>query len=167
MLFSRGLPCCLLVVLLPLGGCGPSLPEGARPTKPVSVTVTYNGNPVEGAIVAFISEESDPVGAYGQTDAQGVAKMKTYVEGDGAVLGKHKVTITKTETEGGTATGQSAESIDPAQSAENYDPAELSPGYVPPTVRYLIPQKYTSADTSGLTAEVTSGSKEFQFDLKD
>lgn len=158
-MLSQRWPGCLLVVLLTLGGCTSSLPEGARPTEPVSVTVTYNGEPVEGAIVTFISDESEPVGAYGRTDARGVAEMKTYVEGDGAVVGAHKVTIAKTETAGG---------ADADQSAENYDPPELSAGYVPPTVKYLIPQKYMSPGTSGLTAEVTeNGPNELQFDLKD
>ena len=158
MLLSRNPSAYLLLVFLTLSGCTSSLPKGARPTEPVSVTVTYNGEPVEGAIVTFISDESGPVGAYGRTDARGVARMKTYVEGDGAVVGAHKVTIAKTETVG----GAHAE-----QSAENYDPPELSAGYVPPTVKYLIPQKYMSPGTSGLSAEVTeNGPNEFQFDLK-
>jgi len=148
----------IVACLLPLG-CGTDLPEDARPTQPVSVTVTYNGQPIEGAIITFVSEESEPVAAYGRTDANGVARMKTYVEGDGAVIGKHKVTIAKTET-----TGEEVAE----QTAENYDPAELNPNYVPPTVKYIIPQKYMAPDTSGLTAEVTeSGPDEIRFDLKD
>ena len=159
MLLSRGMRWCAAVVCLPLVGCGPSLPEGARPTEPVTVTVTYNGQPVEAATVTFISQDADPVAAYGRTDAQGVAQMKTYVEGDGAVPGSHKVTINKTETTGGGS--------ETAENPEQYDPAELSPDYKPPTIKYLVPQKYNSPATSDLTAEVKSGPNAIRFDLKD
>ena len=141
MLLSRGMPLCAIVVCLPLVGCGPSLPAGARPTEPVTVTVTYNGQPVEGATVTFISQDADPVAAYGRTDAQGVAKMKTYVEGDGAVLGKHKVTINKTETTGG-------------GSEMAAEPRGIRPGRIEvPTISprrssILVPQKYNSPATS-------------------
>src|SRR5262245_42413433 len=91
----------VLVVFSFLVGCGGGGgPANRRPTKPVKVTVTYKGQPVADATVTFINKEGEAAPAYGKTDAQGVAKMKTYVEGDGAVLGAHDVTITKTETVG-------------------------------------------------------------------
>jgi hypothetical protein len=158
-MLARSVPWCALILSLSLVGCGPSLPPGARPTHPVSVTVTYNGEAVDGATVTFLSQDGDPVAAYGRTDARGVAQMKTYVEGDGAVLGPHKVLITKTKTTGG---GQ-----DTGQSLEEYDPAELSSDYTPPEVNYLVPQRFGSPATSDLTAEVTSGINEFRFDLED
>src|SRR5690242_612728 len=95
----------ILVVVLLLAGCsGGGGPANRRPTKPVKVTVTYKGKPVADAMVTFVNQEGEAAPAYGKTDAQGVAKMKTYVEGDGAVPGPHKVTITKTETSGGGST---------------------------------------------------------------
>src|SRR3954454_24917599 len=96
-------------------GCSGGGGENHPPTKPVKVTVTYKGQPVADATVTFINQEGDAAPAYGKTDAQGVAKMKTYVEGDGAVPGPHKVTITKTETTGGGSTT-----------------SQSSPDYVPP-----------------------------------
>ena len=137
-----------------LGGCQSSaLPPGAKPTKPVTVTVTYKGAPVEGANVAFIEAGEEPTPSYGLTDAQGVAKMKTsYAEG--AVVGSHQVTITKTVTEGGPIADQDSPNY-------NADPP-------PPVVKNLIPQKYGSKATSGLTAEVkASGPNDFKFDLAD
>lgn len=143
----------IALVLLVAAGCGESgRPAGAKPTKPVKVTVTYKGSPVEGATVSFISETP----AYGRTDGSGVAQMKTYVEGDGAVVGAHAVTITKTETVG------AAPAVD--QDSPEYDPNAAE---APSTVKYLIPQKY-EMKTSGLTAEVKdSGPNEFKFDLTD
>jgi hypothetical protein len=120
------------------------------------VKVTYKGAPVEGALITFVETGDPPAPAFGRTDAQGVAKMKTYVEGDGAVVGRHDVIVSKTETMGGTTADQDSPEYDP-NAAE-----------APTTVKYLIPQKYESKLTSGLTAEVTeSGPNEFKFDLTD
>jgi hypothetical protein len=124
-----------------------------KPTKPVTVTVTYNGSAVEGATVSFIPAEGSDA-AFGLTNAQGIAKMKTYAEEDGAVLGAHKVTISKIITEGGTTADQ--------------DSAEYDPEAAGGTVTYGVPQKYSSLTESDLTAEVTeSGPNEFKFDLTD
>jgi hypothetical protein len=90
---------CLLLLVLP--ACGPKLPPGARPTKKTTVTVTYKGQPVEGAVVTFADQSAEPANANGITDAQGKAVMKTYTEGDGAVVGTHKVYISKSVAEGG------------------------------------------------------------------
>jgi hypothetical protein len=136
-------------------GCGPKLPPGARPTKKVTVTVLYKGAPVEGAAVTFIDQSNaeKPANANGLTDAQGKAKLKTYLDGDGAVVGTHKVVISKMEAVG----GQNVDVDDP-----KYDP-----NAPPPTVKYLIPEKFSRLG-SGLTAEVKdSGANEFTFDLKD
>jgi hypothetical protein len=143
----------LLLFVLFLG-CSDGGPANRRPTKPVKVTVTYKGAPLEGATVTFVNQEGDAVPAVGRTDAQGVAKLKTYVEGDGAVLGAHKVLIDKSESVGG-------------QNAD-YDSPQYNPNAPPPTIKYLIPQKYSNFANSGLTAEVKDvEANEFKFDLKD
>lgn len=151
---SRRLLFCLLVIVFPLVGCGQKLPPGAKPTKPVTVTVTYKGTPVERAVVTFADQSDKPANANGITDAQGKAKMKTYIDGDGAVVGSHKVVITKMEAVG----GQTVDVDDP-----KYDP-----NAPPATVKSHLPQKYSSQATSGLTAEVKEGGPgEFSFDLTD
>ncbi len=150
----------LLVVVVLLAGCsGNAGPANRRPTKPVKVTVTYKGQPVADATVTFINQEGEAAPAYGKTDAHGVAKMKTYVEGDGAVLGPHKVTIMKVESTGG---GSAA-----SQSSPDYvPPAE---GGAPlPKVKNLIPEKYGLLASSPLTAEVKKdGKNEITFELTD
>jgi hypothetical protein len=149
---------CLLLVSLPLAGCGSNAPPGAKPTKPVKVTVTYKGAPVSDADVSFIYQGPDQIYAFGKTDAQGVARLKTYVEGDGAVLGTHKVTIIKVETVG-------------EKPAADQDSPDYAPptGNEPPTkLMHHIPTKYDNPGSSGLTAEVTSsGPNDFKFDLTD
>jgi hypothetical protein len=148
---------CLALGSLIVAGCQSSqLPPNARPTKPVTVTVMYKGAPVEGAGVTFTAE-INPIAAYGMTDKSGKAPLKTYIEGDGAVIGKHKVSVSKMEVTGG---GEA--SID----SPDYDPT--SAGGPPPVPKSLIPMKYASSDTSGLTAEVTeSGPNEITLELAD
>ena len=143
-----------LLVAAVLGGCGSKLPPGARPTKKTTVTVTYKGAPVEGANVTFVNQDGDPAPANGRTGADGKAKMKTYVEEDGAVVGQHKVLIEKSESVGGSNVDQ--------------DSPEYNPNAPPATIKYLLPKKYSDYGNSGLTAEVTeAGPNEFTFDLKD
>ena len=135
-------------------GCGPALPPGSKPTHKTTVTVTYKGAPVEGATVTFLGPEN--TNAVGLTDKDGKAKMKTYVEGDGAVEGQHKVLISKQETVGG--------SPGTSQDSPDYVPPVNVP---PPQVKYLVPQKYEAPGTSGLTADIKSGQNDIPFDLKD
>src|SRR5262245_43236009 len=66
-----------LVISLATLGCGSKLPPGAKPTRKVTVTVTYKGAPVEKAVVTFVNQEGPPT-ANGRTDAQGKVVVKTY-----------------------------------------------------------------------------------------
>jgi hypothetical protein len=143
-----------VVVATILGGCGTKPPAGARPTKKVTVTVTYKGAPVQGAVVTFVPTEGAPAPANGITDAQGKARLRTYLDGDGAVIASHKVTIDKSEAVGGQMVGPEDPTYDP-----NAPPA---------TIKNHLPLKYNNIATSGLTAEVKEGGPaEFSFDLKD
>jgi hypothetical protein len=157
MLRMHGWLFCSLLISSALSGCGPNLPPGAKPTKPVKATFTYKGAAVAGADVMFIYQGNEPISAVGKTDAQGVAKLKTYVEGDGAVLGSHKVTVIKDEIIG------EAKSVD--QNSPDYAPPT---GKEPPTqIKHHVPVKYGSWVTTDLTAEVTSGANDLKFELKD
>jgi hypothetical protein len=145
------------IAVVILVGCNGAA-GGRRPTKPVAVIVTYKGAPVADATITFISQEGEPSAAYGTTDSSGVAKLKTFEEGDGAVLGKQKVTVIKEQIVGEKPVAD--------QDSPEYAPP---PGTTPlPKVKHLIPQKYSGPDTSPLTADVTSsGPNEFKFELTD
>lgn len=152
---------CLLAIglFIVAVGCGQPLPEGAQPTRPITAIVNYNGAPVEGATVTFISQGENPASAVGRTDAQGKAAMRTYNEGDGAVLAKHKVMISKIELPPAAQTA-------PVESDDYVPPG---PGGAPlPVAKNHLPAKYASPTTTDLTVEVTSsGPSEVTFDLKD
>jgi len=138
------LPIALLLVCLVVG-CGPSRPS----TIPVTGTVTLNGTAVEGASV-MLMPEGEGQAATGITDAEGEFSLKTYDPGDGARPGSYKVTVIKKETTGFLA-----------------DQDGLSGGIAPEGVqeKWLTPQKYSSPDTSELTAEVKDGMQPLKLEL--
>jgi len=140
---------CLLLV-----GCGGEIrPPGAKPTVAATVTVTYKGAPVDGATITFVG---DPA-AYGRTDASGKAKMKTYIEGDGAVAGTYQVTVVKVEA---------VVDNSPDVSSKDYVPPDASAPS--PEAKSLIPVKYSLKGTTDLTADVKQGGpNDFKFDLVD
>ena len=146
----------LAVVVTVAAGCSGG--SRGRPTKPVSVTVTYKGAPVADATVTFISQDGEPIAAFGQTDAQGVAKLNTPELGPGAVVGKHKATVIKEQI------------VNPKTSVSQDSPsyAPPSPDVPPPQVKCEVPAKYSAPDTSPLTADVSAGGpNEFKFELTD
>lgn len=135
-------------LLLMAVGCGSSAQlEGRVPVYPVQGTVTFKGNPVEGAVVNFVSKGDNPV-ATGRTDASGKYSLTTYDSGDGAGEGDYVVLVTKVEV--------------PAV------PEKEPTGYPGDKNRskFLLPEKYSNSIQSPLTAEVTKESKKKSFDFE-
>ena len=125
-------------------GCGR---KGDRPaTFPVAGTVSLDGTPLAGARVSF-EAHGVKYWAEGLTDASGRYALMTFEPGDGAVPGVYQVVITKYE--------------DPATVPES---RRERPDYVP---RNLLPARYATSSTSGLSATVTaeSGSEANRFDF--
>ncbi len=140
----------LVVCLVPLVGCGSSLG-----TTPVSGKVMLDGSPIEGAMVIY--KPTDPSGrtASGTTDASGVYKLTTEVNGDGALPGKYQVTVTKYE-------GQDLgipEEVDPDSEAslDAVYGALDKQGADAGKAESLIAERFGKAETSGLEAEVKKG----------
>ncbi|MEZ6057260.1 MAG: hypothetical protein R3C01_11205 [Planctomycetaceae bacterium] len=87
-LSTLALLCSLLAV-----GCG-GAPERPSVAK-VTGTITRGGTPVAHADVVFHPQGTGDIGkaASGKTDATGKFELSTFDANDGAVVGKHKVTI--------------------------------------------------------------------------
>jgi hypothetical protein len=128
-----------IIVCLFLLGCSPS---GDMQTAPVKGKVTYNGQPLPSGTVMFVPTQGPA--ATGEIRPDGSYSLGTYGTSDGAVLGKHKVTITALA-----------------------DMGELLPEAQDPTPPPLVPDKYLSHETSGLEVEVKSGTNEHDFVLTD
>lgn len=147
---------CLLSVAC-LNGCGGAKVDPNRPkTVAVKGTVHYKGQPVEGATVTFMAQTSKEKGATGQTDAKGEFRLMTFAPGDGAMPGNYRVKVSKTE-------------LKPRVSEEQLKKLQTAGQPTPPPIEMeLLPKKYKSESTSGLTAEVKDkGDNSFSFDLTD
>ncbi len=134
-------------------GCGSNQAENASwPARyPVTGTVTYQGNPVEGADVTFMSTDKNSTGT-GKTDSAGKFSMTTYTQNDGVVSGSHMVTIRRVDVVDNTPKD-----------------VDLSAGgkAVPPVITWVVPEKFSVAGKSGLSADVSETAKnDFKFDLK-
>jgi len=128
------------MVLLMTAGCGDDRAE----TVAVTGTVTYRQQPVEGARVMFMAAKGPS--ASGTTDAEGRFELMTFEPGDGAVVGSHKVLISKKEE------------IPDSSGADS--PYKMT--------RDLLPPRYGNPAQSGLTADVQSdGKNDFPFELSD
>lgn len=84
----------MLLLIIFLSGCSGS----EFPLAPVSGTVTFDGEPLEGADVVFAPMESQDVInvgpiSVGQTDASGKFTLATVKGEPGAVVTKHRVSI--------------------------------------------------------------------------
>ncbi len=109
--------------LIPCIGCGPSI-------APVSGRITLDKKPLVNALVSF-QPESDSMnpgpGSQGRTDANGAFTLHLLTKDQkGAILGKHKVSITAYEGD---------------------DAAVPSSGSDMPFRKALVPKKYNAEST--------------------
>jgi hypothetical protein len=105
----------------------------------VEGVVTYQGQPVAKAGVVF-QPASGPY-AMGTTDEEGKFTLNT-ANHSGAVIGEHRVGITKVQTLATQVAG------------------ERMPRY---STKYFLPEKYASPSTSELTATVSKKKRDNQF----
>jgi len=132
----------LAALVAMLTGCSQgttALQDGAAQT---SVTVTMDGNPVEGASVSF-TPIAGGRSATGRTDETGTADMCTTNTGDGVLAGDYLVSVVKTE-------------IDPSTVVEDPQAYYAEHRRPPPSPKKIaiVPEEYGNAKKSGLTATV-------------
>jgi len=116
-------------ILLP--GCGPGeiLPECA----PVTGRVTIDGVPIGSAMITFHPEKGENRGQ-AASDSDGKYTLSTYGSEDGAVVGKHTVTV------------------------ERYIlPMPTQPGGKLPSAKSEVPKKYFTPERSPIKVEVKAG----------
>lgn len=134
-------------------GCGESSGPGRPKLAPVSGVIKFQGKPVANADVTFAGEGS-PRFATARTDAEGKFALTTFDTNDGAVPGKHAITIAASPTG-----GKKPEEMT-AQDMINMGPRN-------PTAEGTLPAKYADPKTSGLSRTVVEGEPNtFTIDLE-
>ncbi|WP_417381247.1 carboxypeptidase-like regulatory domain-containing protein [Gimesia sp.] len=137
-------------------GCGST--EDKRPQRTaVSGIVTFDGEPIEGASITFRPVEESGQTANGRSNEEGQFQMGTFEGTDGVVAGDYIVMISKIKS---TSSPEVLPEDDP-----NYDP---DPQPEPPPEN-LLPEKYSNAETSGLTVTVLKGEAitDLKFELSE
>lgn len=129
------------------GGCGCN---SGPPIVPVTGLVKVGGYPVPNASVTF-----QPLGmgepSTGTTDSAGKFSLKTLHDDPGAAVGKHMVSIQCFVTS-------------PLARGERKPPGDPAPdGF---KTDWIVPEKYSRLETSGLVIEVKSGLGKVELDLK-
>lgn len=148
-------------------------------TYPVTGKVTYQGKPVVGANVSYLTSNPDDPRAGGFTDSDGQFSLTTYVGPQqvlkGAPAGDFQVVITKEEAKAGQQEGMGVDpaNADPqkfqqmmekmwqAQSRKADDKEQANP-------KSEIPVKYGKRDTTPLKTTVVTGVNDpVEFKLTD
>ncbi len=91
----------LLTTSFSVIGCGPKKPDGLPELHPTTLTLTQDGAPLTDATVILNSQALGTWSCGGTSDADGVVVLRTHGQYDGAPLGKHKVLVVKTASQGG------------------------------------------------------------------
>lgn len=143
-------------------GCG----GNSLPLAEVAGSVTYQGAPVPGATVVFQPEGGPP--AIANTDEQGRFDLNTGGRA-GVMPGTSKVAITALEPmEHEVNAANLDDEIDAADAAAWESSMTAADLEAMASRKSLIPQKYSSTRTSGLSIEVNANEEnEFNFELTD
>lgn len=135
---DRNLLLWVLASCVVFSGCGSAKRKvGDLPVYSVRGSVTFNGEPLEAAIVTLrpIDENKKQPASQGVTDELGEFVLSTYNVGDGAPDGKYTVTISCEDRNGKKVGGEFPE---------------------------RLPVRYQSPATSGLKATVEEGDNELE-----
>ena len=123
----------LVIATVALTGCG----RRGNELAPISGKVTYQGKPLPFGSVMFLPKSGPP--ATGIIQPDGTFNMITRGLGDGASVGTNRVRVVCLESQA---------------PSNNISGGEALAG------RPLIPQKYSSWETSGIDVDVRSGANE-------
>jgi hypothetical protein len=133
-------------------GCTKSDPRKAG-LVPASGTITYNGSPLDGAIIVFVPKDSSKQGAGALSGIDGKFTLTTISDNDGVFPVEYSVYILKEES----------------IQISDEELAELSrQGKTPPIPKSLIPIKYTNSAEPIINITIpATGDKNLLIELKD
>lgn len=144
-----------LLTLIALAGCS------NNGLVTVTGVVTLDGQPLPGATVAF-TPTGPGIPARAVSGADGRFVMTSGGRGKGARPGDYSVTILKLESR--LVSPQEARTLKPGPDREIDRVARDDDAVT--VIEYLVPKRYASAGSSGLSARVPGTGAEVRFDLK-
>jgi len=147
-----------------LAGCG-----GRADLAPATGVVTFKGEPVEDAKVMLHPLDGGPRNSYGTTNAKGEFKLSTFGMNDGALVGRHAVTVSKVDPDS-LPKLDTSELSTKGYSGASYE-AMMGPGAAARNakkIKHIIPEKYETKEKSGIEVDVVKGEKNhFPLDISE
>ena len=153
---------CFIGLVLAMNGCQKGGLKGLVPAEGV---VTFNGEPVEGALVTFgpKATSGEAAGAQTTTNDKGNFRMMTLLPNDGVYPGEYYVTVTKNVYEGGISLEEAKKNMENPDSARNNSKTKPKEQ----TVTWNLPKKYGDIASSGLDISIPKeGMKNIEFKLE-
>ena len=142
-------PDAVVTLLLTLVACFAGCSEDAT-TASVSGIVRLDGKPLPLGIIRFIPSAGRP--ASGEIQSDGTFTLGTYGKKDGALIGKHRVTVTAIQSDAPVADPIARQNVS-LNTKRN------------PNLKRLVPTRYNGPTSSRLTFEVKPGQNHAEFDL--
>ncbi len=149
------------IAIVVLAGCGYRRPGLVQ----VTGMVTLDGEPVGAASVSFTPVAGGRQ-ANGGTNEKGIFFLSSYASRDGAILGKHRVSVTKMVLTPA-AEKRLRQRQEQTKTAEGQEETALPPIDLQPSdYRNLLPARYADPATSGLEVAVSRWMKPITLDLR-
>jgi hypothetical protein len=145
--------------LLILAGCSSSRPSDLPKLSDVTITITQEGKPLSGAMIALVDAAQTNTTTYsagGTTDANGACQLYTHGQYKGAPHGKFKVRVSRIET--------IPKPSPRPKSAAEFEAASKRQREDPPKNYQFVEKIYTDAKTTPLEIEI-NGSTTKTFDV--
>ena len=135
-------------------GCGPAGPEMGQ----VTGKVTFDGVVIPTGTIQFWPESGRP--SRGSIADDGTYTLTTFEKNDGALVGKHRVTIQATQIseQGPQLDSTAAEIAHFSQKGAKRIRASR--------VKWLVPEEYSEVDTTTLVATVKPESNSINFEIE-
>ncbi len=137
-------------------GCGDD--SGLEARYKVGGKVTYKGEPVAKGTIAFVPADAAKGRAASGTIENGSYSLTTATNGDGALPGDYKVTVTSTDLNVADVAKKTGGLLHQGEAEHKKAIKEA---------KSSIPTRYNLPDTSKLTAKVEARSNTIDFPLKD
>jgi len=158
----RAVRCCGITGIMSIAlFCGCSKGPVRPPTYPVTGTVKWKSEPLEGAQVIFVPTKQGGQGATGITDTSGKYSIGTYQSKDGAQEGEYRIKVIKTDAKTPAPAGKAV------TLSHEEEQAQYKEGPPAPPPKSLIPKKYDNEGTSGISHTVTKQPTTLDIDLKE
>lgn len=140
---------------LALVGCAPK----GLPVIPATGSVSYQGKPIEGALITFIPIDPEGRGAAAYSNDKGFFQINSQgAQTNGCLPGRYKVSISKrlAVDEGGEPLVATTDAPSPYSTGDER----------PPLYKSFLPEKYENANDSGIEIDVAKNKKNhFSFNL--